>query len=115
MSFCCVTTRGLGGGHRGLACFRHAGLVSLAFASLPFRLGMLPAPFSVGAAFLLTLGCLPAAQLFPAFRFLAVALVVPPSLESPSAVFAQTSSPSQPPAPGGYTTFVVMLNLSHGR
>lgn len=108
-----MTTRGPGGG-RGLFCFQHPGPVRLPFPSLPFRLGMLPVSFNAGTTFLLTLGCLPAVQFLLTFRFLAVALVMSPSPESPPTAFAQTGSPSQPPA-GGHTTFVAMLNLSHGR
>ncbi len=116
MFFCCVTTRRRGGsGRGGLAFLRHVRPRGLPSPSLPFRLGMPPASFNAGTAFLLPLGCLPATQLLPAFRFLAVALVMPPCLESPPTTFAQTSSPSQPPTPGGHTAFVGMLNLSHGR
>ncbi len=53
MSSCCVTTRRLGsGGRRGFAILRRLGLACLPLASLPFRLGMPPAPFDAGAAFL---------------------------------------------------------------
>lgn len=113
MFFCCVTTRGLGsGGLRGL------GLVCLPLAPLPFRLSMLPASFLAGAAFLLTLGRLPAAQFPPAFWLLAVTLVLPPGLEPPPAALAKTRPPPQsltPPAPGGHTALLGMLHLSHGR
>ena len=102
-------------GRCGLAFLRHVGSRCLPLPPLPFRLGMLSASFNVSAAFLLALGCLPAAQLLPAFGFLAIALVVPPSLKSPAAVFAKTRSPSQPPTPGRRPAFVAMLNLSHGR
>jgi hypothetical protein len=87
----------------------------LPFASLPFRFGMPPASFRVGAPFLLPLGRLPTAQLLQTFRFSAVALVVPPRLKSPTAAFAQANSPSQPPASGTRTAFVGILNVSHGR
>ena len=120
MFFCCVTTRGLGsGGLRGLLFLRGLGLVCLPlFTPLPFRLSMLPAPFLAGTAFLLALGRLPATQFIPAFRLLAVALVLPPGLELPAAVFAETCPPPQsptPPAPGGRTALLGILNLSHGR
>jgi hypothetical protein len=60
MLFCCVTTR-RGGSGRHSRTLRRLALVGLPFASLPFRLGMLSPPFRLGAAFLLTLGRLPAA------------------------------------------------------
>jgi len=128
MFFCCVTTRRLGGsgtlggapstlgaGRCGLAFLPHVGLRRLVFPSLPFCLGMFLASFKAGAAFLLPLGCLPATHRFRAFRFLAVALVVPPCLKSPPAVLAKTGSPPQPPTPGTPPTFFAMLNMSHGR
>ena len=98
-----------------LAFLRHVGLRCLPFASLPFRLGMLLASFRASTTFLLPLGRLPAPQLLQTFRLSAVALVVTPGLKSPPATFAETSSPSQPPASGRHTAFVGMLNLSHGR
>lgn len=116
MSFCCVTTRGLCvGGRRHFGTFRHAGLVRLPFASLPFRLGMLPAPFRGGSAFPLPLGRLPTVQALQTFGFLAVVLVVPPRLESAAALFVEARAPSQSTAPGVRIAFVGMLNLSHGR
>jgi hypothetical protein len=115
MLFCCVTTRGLGGGRRGLLFLRRFGFGCVSLASLAFRLGMLPASFGRSTALLLPLCGLPAAQLLQAFRLSAVALVLTPRLESPPAAFAETSSPSQPPIPGGPTAFVGMLNVSHGR
>jgi hypothetical protein len=114
MLLCCVTTRRGGSGRQRRPLLRLA-LASLTFASLPFRLGMLSASFSIRAVLLLTLGRLPAAQLLPAFGGLAIALVLPPGLESPPAAFAKTRSPPQSPAPGGYAALVGMLNLSHGR
>ena len=50
-----------------------------------------------------------------AFRFSAVALIVPPRLKSPLATFAETSSPPPPPASGRCTAFFGTLNLFHGR
>jgi len=115
MFFSCVTTRRLcGGAGRDLTFLRGLGRACLPLASLPFRLGMPPTPFGPGAALLLTLGCLPASQRLPAFRIVAVALVLPPRLESPPAAFAETPSPPQPPAPGGHTALLDMLNWSHG-
>jgi hypothetical protein len=98
-----------------LGTFRHAGLVRFPFASLPFRLGMLAAPFHAGTAFLLPLGRLPTAQLLQTFRFPAVALVVSPRLESPAAAFEEASAPSQPTTSGVRTASAGMLKLSHGR
>jgi hypothetical protein len=116
MFFCCVTTRRSDdSGHWGLPFLRHVRPRGLPLPSLPFRLGMLPASFRGGAAFLLPLGCLPAMQRFQAFRFSAVALIVPACLKSPPAAFAKTSSPPQPPTPGTRIAFVGMLNVSHGR
>lgn len=105
----CVTTRGLGGGCRARALRGR-----LPLASLAFRFGMPAASFVAGAAFLLTLGGLPAAQFPAAFRVLAVVLVLPPGAEPPAAAFAEARSPPQPP-PGGNTPSLGMLNLSHGR
>ena len=62
MFLCCVTTRRRGGsGRRGRTFLRRLALAGLPFASLPFRLGMLSASFSIRTVFLLTLGRLPAA------------------------------------------------------
>jgi len=136
MFSCCVTTRrrsgggagrvpatgALAGGSRvprwrvgGGAFPPYRGLVCLPLASLAFRLGVLPASLLAGTTFLLTLGRLPAAQRSPAFRILAVALVMPPRLKAPSAAFVEANSPPQPPAPGGHTASVGTLNLSPGR
>ncbi len=126
MPFCCVTTRRLGGdgapgapacGSRGggLLFLRRFGCGCLPLASLSLRLGVLPASFSAGTAFLLPLRGLPAAHLLQTFRLSAVALVRTPGLESSPAAFAETSSPSQPPTPGRRAAFIGMLNLSHGR
>jgi len=114
MFFSCVTTLGLGGGRRGLLSLRRFGFGCLPLASPSFRLGMLPTRFLTGAAFLLPLGRLPATQRLLAFRLSAVALLLPPGLESPPAVFAKAGSPPQPPAPGGHTALLDMLDLSHG-
>jgi len=114
MFFCCVTTRGLDGLRRGLPFLQRLGRGRLPFASLPFRLGMPPASFSAGTEFLLPFGRLPTAHFLQTFRFSAVSLVVPPRLKSPAAIFVETISPPQPPAPGGHTALIGMLNLSHG-
>lgn len=114
----CVTTRGPVGGRCALALLGPFGRLCLPLASLAFRFGMPAAPFVAGAAFLLTLGGLPAAQFPAAFRVLAVVLVLPPRVESPAATFAEARSPSQPPTPadsGRRTAFLGMLNVSHGR
>ncbi len=113
----CVTTRGPGGGRRALALLGPFGRLRLPLASLAFRFGMPAAPFVAGAAFLLTLGGLPAAQFPAAFRVLAVALVLPSGVEPPAAAFTEARSPPPPPPspPGGNTPSLGMLNLSHGR
>ncbi len=110
----CVTTRGPGGGRHVLALRGRLGRIRLPLASLAFRFGMPAAAFIAGAAVLLTLGGLPAAQFPAAFRVGAVVLVLPPGAEPPAAVFAEARSPPQPP-PGGDTLSLGMLNLSHGR
>ena len=110
----CVTTRRPLGGRRAPALLGRWGRVRLPLASLAFRFGMPAASFVARAAFLLTLGSLPAAQFPAAFRVLAVVLVLPPSPEPPAAALAQARSPPQPP-PGGHTLSLAMLNLSHGR
>jgi len=56
-----VTTRGLaGGGRRSAACLRRLGFDCLPLASLTFCLVVLAAAFVASAAFLLTLGRMPA-------------------------------------------------------
>lgn len=115
MFLCCVTTRGRRGGRRKLPFLRHRGRGGLAFAALPFRLGMPLASFRARTTLVLPLGRLPTPQFRQASRLSTVALVVTPGLEPPPATFAQTSPPSQPPAPGRHTAFVGMLTLSHGR
>jgi hypothetical protein len=116
MFSCCVTTRRLGGrGRCGLAFLQHFRPRGIPLPPLPFCLGMSPASFRTGPTSLLPLGCLPAMQLLLAFRFSAIALVVPPRLKPPPAAFAETSSPPQPPTSGTRAVFVGMLNLSHGR
>ena len=115
MFVCCVTTRRRNGACRALPFLRHCGRGSLAFATLPFRLGMLLASFSASTTLVLPLGRLPTPQFRQTFRLSTVPLVVTPGLKPPLTTFAQTSPPSQPPAPGGHTAFVGMLNLSHGR
>jgi hypothetical protein len=115
MFVCCVTTRRRNGSRRAGPFLRYRGRGCLAFAALPFCLGMLLASFSALATLMLPLGRLPTPQFRQAFRLSTVALVVTPCLKPPPATFAQTSPPPQPPAPGGHTAFVGMLNLSHGR
>jgi hypothetical protein len=115
MFVCCVTTRSRSGGRRALTFLRHRGRGDLAFATLPLRLGMLLASFSVSTTLVLPLGRLPTPQFRQAFRLSTVPLVVTPCLKPPPATFAQTSPPPQPPAPGGHTAFVGMLTLFHGR
>jgi len=111
MPFCCATTRGLGSGARG----RHVDLRRLLPAALAFCLGMPLTPQRTGTESMLPLRPLPAMHSLQTFRLAAVALVVRPGLKSPLAAFAETNAPSQPPAPGGHTVLVAMLNLSHGR
>lgn len=115
MFVCCVTTRRRSGGCRTLAFLRHRGHGCLALATPPFRLGMLLASCNARTTLVLPLGRLPTPQFRQTFRLSTVPLVVTPGLKSPCATFAQTSPPSQPPAPGRHTAFVGMLNLSHGR
>ncbi len=115
MFVCCVTTRRRSGGRRTLPFLRYRGRGGLALTTLPFRLSMLLASFSPRTTLVLPLGRLPTPQFRQTFKLSTVALVVTPCLKPPPATFAQTSSPSQPPAPGGHTAFVGMLNLSHGR
>jgi hypothetical protein len=116
MFFCRVTTRGPGfDAHWGAAVRRRFGLARLALPSLPFRLSVPPPSFEAGTALLLTLGRLPAAQLLPALGVLAVALVMPPRLESPRAAFTEAASPARLRPTGGQTAVIGMLNLSHGR
>jgi hypothetical protein len=115
MFVCCVTTRRRSGGCRTLPFLRYRGHGCLAFAALPFRLGMLLASFRASTTLVLPLGCLPTPQFRQTFRLSTVPLVMTPGLKLPPATFAQTSPPSQPPAPGRHTAFVGMLNLSHGR
>ena len=115
MIFCCVTTRRRSGGCRTWPFLRHRGHGCLALATLPFRLGMLLASCNARTTLVLPLGRLPTPQFRQTFRLSTVPLVVTPCLKPPCATFAQTSPPSQPPAPGGHTAFVGMLTLSHGR
>jgi hypothetical protein len=115
MFVCCVTTRRRNGGRRALPFLRYHSRGGLAFAALPFRLGMLLASFNAITTFMLPLGRLPTPQFRQTFRLSTVALVVTSCLKSPPATFAQTSPPSQPPTPGRHTAFVGMLTLSHGR
>lgn len=115
MFVCCVTTRRRSGGCGALSSLRYRGRGSLALASLPLRLGVLLASFSARTTLVLPLGRLPTPQFRQTFRLSTVALVVTPCLKPPCATLAQTSPPSQPPAPGGHAAFVGMLNLSHGR
>ena len=115
MFVCCVTTRRLSGGCWTLPFLRYRGRGGLAFAALPFRLGMLLASFRARTTLVLPLGRLPTPQFRQAFRLSTVALVMTPCLKSPPAIFAQTSPPSQPPAPGGHIAFGGMLTPFHGR
>jgi hypothetical protein len=115
MFLCCVTTRRLSGGRQALAFLRYRGRAGIALAALPFRLGMLLASSNAITTLMLPLGRLPTPQFRQTFRLAAVALVVTPCLKPPCATFAQTSPPSQPPAPGGHIAFVGMLILFHGR
>ncbi len=115
MAVCCVTTRRLSGGCPALLFLRHRYRGGLAFATLPLSLGMLLASFNTSATLVLPLGRLPTSQFRQTFRLSTVPLVVTPGPKSPCATFAETSPPSQPPAPGGHIAFVGMLTLSHGR
>jgi hypothetical protein len=106
----CVTTRGrkfrvLNGFGRGLG----------AATAFPLGLGVLGFDAGVLATFGLASGRLPAFELSPAFRFLAVALVPASRLVLSSASFAQ-ADPGPRSAPSGPTT-VFSLNLrgAHGR
>src|SRR5262249_39637043 len=109
-NFCCVTTRGrnfrvLNGFGRGLA----------AVPALFLGLGVLGLDAGVLAPFGLAACRLPAPDLSPAVRVLAVALVPASRLVLASASLAQTDPPPRS-APSGFTT-VLCLNLrgAHGR
>jgi len=94
MFVCCVTTRRLNSGRWALPFLRHRGRGSLAFAALPFRLGMLLASLNASTTLMLPLGRLPTPQFRQTFRLSTVTLVVTPCLKLPPATFAQTSPPS---------------------
>jgi hypothetical protein len=108
--FCCVTTRGRN--------FRVLNGLGHSFGSLPALLlgpGMLGFDADVLTTFGLAASRLPAADLTPAFRVLAIALVPPPRPVLASASFAQADPRARSPRSGQTAVALRTVKGAHGR
>jgi hypothetical protein len=107
--FCCVTTRGRNFRvHNGLG--RNFG----SLAALLLGLGMLGFDADVPATFSLAASRLPAADLTPAFRVLAIALVPAPRQVLASASFAQADPRARSPRSGQMAVALRTVKGAHG-
>jgi hypothetical protein len=107
--FCCVTTPG-----RNFRVFNSLGHCFGAVAALLLGVGMLVFDASVLTTFRLAASRLPAADLPPAFRVLAVALVPAPRLVLASASFAQADPWARSPCSGQATLSMSNVKGAHG-
>jgi hypothetical protein len=107
--FCCVTTRG-----RNFGVLNGLGRDFGSLPALLLGLGMLESDRGVLAMFGLPPGRLPATNLPPAFRVLAVALVPASGLVHASAFFAQADPRARSPRSGQTAVSVSNVDGAHG-
>jgi hypothetical protein len=109
-SFCCVTTR-----RRNLQLLNGLGHSLGPLTALALCLGVPSFGVSLLAMFGLPPRCLPAADLPPAFRLLAVALVPTPRLVLAAAPFAQAAPWARSPPSGRAVRLSLIVEGAHGR